>query len=231
MERLADIRRRIAVAAQNSGRKASDITLVGVTKTVDAARVAEFVSLGGEALGENRVQELVAKAAQLKEMGMSPQWHMIGRLQTNKVKAVVGLVVLIHSVDSLRLAREIDKRAADLGVRQDVLAEVNISGESTKAGLAPAEVAGFVKQLQEFPNIRLRGLMTLAPLVEHPEDSRYCFRKMKQLFIDISSFFKDNRYMDTLSMGMSGDFEIAIEEGANMVRIGTGIFGGRANTR
>jgi len=227
-ENLAEIKSQIARAAAKSGRKPEEITLVAVTKTVGAARVNEAVSLGVTELGENRVQELLTKYDEVP--GVS--WHMIGRLQTNKVKFIIDKVRMIHSLDSLRLAEEISRRAAAASLTMDALVEVNIGGEAQKGGVAPAELGEFVEKAALLPAIRLRGLMTVAPVVVKSEESRHYFREMRHLFIDIRQKSRHNESngkirFDTLSMGMTGDFAVAVEEGATMVRIGSGLFGAR----
>jgi len=230
-QNLIDIRRQIGLSALKSGRKPEDITLVGVTKTVGAERVREAAALGLTELGENKVQELLSKFEAVPDV----RWHMIGRLQTNKVRYVIDKAVMIHSLDSLRLAREIDGRAAAKSLKMDVLIEVNIGGEPQKGGVPPSELREFADTISEFPALRLRGLMTITPYVENAELSRHFFKKMYQLFVDIERRKRHNvdsaaeaaPLFDTLSMGMTNDFAVAIEEGATMVRIGTGIFGVR----
>lgn len=180
--------------------------------------------MGITELGENRVQELIAKLPLVKG---AVNWHLIGHLQTNKVRQIIDKVKLIHSVDSLRLAEEIDVRARQKNLSVDILIEINIGNEESKHGIQPDETTEFYKKLLKLENIKVCGLMTVAPYVENPEDNRVCFQKMRELFIDIKQSFHDNRDMKYLSMGMSNDYVVAIEEGANMVRIGTGIFGGR----
>ena len=224
LDRLGDVNRRIAAAVHRAGRRAGDIELVGVTKTVGVDMVAEFLKCGQVQVGENRVQEMLGKKAELEAMGFYPRWHMIGRLQTNKVKDVVGKVVLIHSLDSERLALEISRQSE--GFCQGVLLQVNIGEEASKGGVDPREALDFARMVHDTPNIGLRGLMAVPPAVEDKEESRYFFRKMHQLFIDIRASIDDNR-INTLSMGMSDDFEVAIEEGSTMIRLGSIIFGER----
>jgi len=223
-QNLAEINNRIAEAAAKFGTSASDIMLVGVTKTIDEARIAHLLECGVTNLGENRVQELLPK---IDALGEKPTWHLIGHLQSNKARQVVGKVALIHSVDSLSLAKEIDARATKAGIVQNILIEVNAAGEDTKFGLAPNDVCEFAKNITNFGNIRLNGLMTVAPFVENAENNRVYFKKMYELFVDIKQKINDNIDMKYLSMGMTNDYDIAIEEGANIVRIGTGIFGER----
>ena len=220
---LADIRARITRAAQKSGRSASDITLVAVTKTVDDQSIQQALAQGVQHLGENKVQELTSKAARISQLGHNPTWHMIGRLQTNKAKAAAQTAALIHSVDSFRLAQELSRRAT---APINILMQVNASGESTKAGTNIDSAKAFARDLQKLPNICLQGLMTIAPAVENPEENRFFFGIMYKISVDIQRDLDHNRYM-LLSMGMSSDYEVAIEEGSNIVRIGTGIFGER----
>ena len=215
---------RINGAAARAGRDPSDINLIGVTKTVDAARIKAAYDCGIENFGENRVQELCEKTDILD---MDCIWHLIGHLQTNKVKYIIDKVHLIHSLDSLELAKEISRRAQKLGRTMDVLVQVNVAGEDSKFGIRPDEAVGFVKEVSRMGNIRVRGLMTIAPLSADPEDVRWVFAGLGKLRIDISRENIDNVNMDYLSMGMSNDFEVAIEEGANMVRIGSALFGKR----
>ena len=224
-QNLAEINERIAQAAHKAGTKANDVMLIGVTKTIDEVRIAHLIECGVTNLGENRVQEMLPKMDALADL--QPTWHLIGHLQSNKARQVVGRVALIHSVDSLSLAQEIDKRAANAGVVQNILIEVNAAGEDTKFGLAPENVMEFAKNITNFGNIKLNGLMTVAPFVENSENNRIYFQKMYQLFVDIKQKINDNIDMRYLSMGMTNDYETAIEEGANIVRIGTGIFGER----
>jgi PLP dependent protein len=223
-ENLDNIYSRIKAAAEKSGRRAEDIKLLAVTKTVDVNRIKSVYNYGILDMGENRVQELLEKYDKLDQ---SCKWHLIGHLQTNKVKYIIDKVDMIHSVDSLELAREIDSRAAKLGKKINILLQVNVSGEESKFGINPNEVDEFVKIISTLGNISLRGMMTIAPYAENTESIRDVFKKLYKIYIDIKSEKLDNVSMDYLSMGMSNDFEVAIEEGANIVRIGTGIFGKR----
>jgi PLP dependent protein len=219
------INERISAAAKRSGRASSDIILIAVTKTVDAEQVREAFAAGVRHFGENRVQELALKRSQLD---LDCTWHFIGHLQGNKAKDALLHSRLIHSVDSLPLAAELDRRAGNMGIAADILAQINISGEETKSGIGPEEALGFVRSLAEFKNLRILGLMAIAGLVPDPEEARPEFRRMKHLFNDMAAGTdRPNVQMKYLSMGMSGDFEVAIEEGSNMVRIGTAIFGER----
>ena len=218
------INERIAAAAVRAGRRPEDIKLIAVSKTVGAASVKKALECGVENFGENRVQELCNKA---DIIDMKCNWHLIGHLQTNKVKYIIDRVKMIHSLDSMELAAEIQKRAEKAAKRIEVLVQVNIAAEDTKFGISPEKAAGFVRSLANMGNIKVRGLMTIAPLAENPEDVRWVFAGLRKLLIDISRENIDNINMDYLSMGMSNDFETAIEEGSNMVRIGTAIFGKR----
>lgn len=223
-ENAVQIRKKVRDAAEKSGRSLEDITLIAVTKTQGIEKIQHALQAGMLDLGENKVQELCEKYPLIDT---ECRWHLIGHLQTNKVKFIIDKVHMIHSLDRLDLADEIQKRAAKAGRTVDVLVQVNVAGEETKFGIAPEEASDFVKQLAVYPNLRVRGLMTVAPHVQNPEETRPVFRQLKKIFIDIRQENIDNINMDYLSMGMSNDYEIAIEEGANMVRIGTAIFGAR----
>jgi hypothetical protein len=221
---LEKIRENIKRAAEKSGRTEKDILLLGVTKTIDTDRIKELVELGVNELGENKVQEILSK---YDIIGSGVQWHLIGRLQTNKVKYIIDKVKLIHSVDSVKLLEEIDKRAKAANKVMDILIEVNVGNEETKGGICYDDVDSFVEKATEFDNIKVKGFMTVAPFVENPEENRKYFKKMNKLFVDNSKKINHNISMEYLSMGMTNDYEVAIEEGANIVRIGTGIFGKR----
>ncbi|MCD7854029.1 MAG: YggS family pyridoxal phosphate-dependent enzyme [Clostridiales bacterium] len=223
-ENLSEIYKNIEAAAKKSGRTADDIMLLGVTKTVDCERIQQLVDLGVKELGENRVQELMSKIDIIKG---DVNWHLIGSLQTNKVKYIIGRVKLIHSVDSLKLASEISKRSLAEGLVTDFLLELNVAEEESKHGFKAVELSDTIEKLKEFKGIRVKGLMTVAPYVENPENNRPVFKKMRELFIDIKAKNCDNIDMTYLSMGMTNDYVVAIEEGADIVRIGTGIFGKR----
>ena len=227
-ENLDDIYEKIKIAAEKSGRSANDIKLIAVTKTVDIDRIRNVYEYGMRDMGENKVQELMEKYDKLDQ---SYRWHLIGHLQTNKVKYIIDKVEMIHSVDSIALAKEIDARAAKIGRKMDVLLQVNVSGEDSKFGISPDEVHDSVEAISKLGNISLRGMMTIAPFAQNPQDIRPVFRKLYNIYIDIKREKIDNVTMDYLSMGMSNDFEVAIEEGANIVRIGTGIFGQRDYTK
>ena len=220
-ENVKSIKQRVAEAAVRSGRAPEDVRLCAATKMNDAARVREAIAAGVDICGENRVQELTEKFEQGAYEGCP--LHFIGHLQKNKVKYLVGKVQLIESVDCLELLETIDKRAKSMGLVQNVLLEVNIGGEEAKSGFAPDELARCLPQMGQFSSIRVRGLMAIPPICEKTEE----IRPMKQLFVDNGAKKYDNVSMDFLSMGMSADFETAIEEGANIVRVGTGIFGAR----
>lgn len=211
---------RLRKAAERSGRKAEEIRLICVTKEATVEEVKEAVSAGAREIGENRVQELLKKQGALK--GFLLIWHFIGVLQTNKVRKVVGNVSLIQSLDRISLAEEIEKRASQRNILQDVLVEVNISGEKTKHGISPQSLPQFLDKLEDFSHLRVRGLMTIAPYTE-PSETRPFFRKMRKLF-EKERERREN--FNILSMGMSNDFEVAVEEGSNMVRIGSAIFKG-----
>ncbi|MEA4972797.1 Pyridoxal phosphate homeostasis protein [bioreactor metagenome] len=223
-ENIASIREKINAAAKRAGRNAEDILLLAVSKTVDVPRIKAAVDCGLTSLGENRVQEIMDK---FEPMGENVKWHLIGHLQTNKVKYIIDKVVLIHSVESIKLAEEIDKQAKKQNVVADILVEINMADEGSKFGIKPNEAESFITEVSKFDNIRVRGLMTVAPNVENGEENRVYFRNMKQLLVDINAKKINNISMDVLSMGMTGDYETAVEEGATIVRVGTGIFGRR----
>lgn len=210
---LLRVRERIAAAAERAGRRPDDVLLIAVSKTMDADRVREAIEAGVVALGENRVQEAKAKVAAL---GHPVPWHLIGHLQTNKVKDALATFDVIQSIDRLDVARECDKRAGQV---LDVLLEVNVANEPQKSGFAPDEVAGALDTIAGLSHLKVRGLMAIPPVVERAEDSRPAFRALRAL--------AERHGLGDLSMGMSGDFEVAIEEGATMVRVGTAIFGPR----
>jgi pyridoxal phosphate enzyme (YggS family) len=223
-DNLKTVTDRIAAAARRAGRDPASVRLVVVTKTVDAARVREAVAAGAVILGENRVREARDK---IEQLGRIAPWHLIGRLQTNKAKYAVGLFDLIHSVDGLGLARELDKQAAKHGKVQDVLIEVSIAGEAAKAGVAVSEAATLVRDAAKLRHLSIKGLMTVPPYSEDPEDSRPYFRTLRELAERIAGEKIPGVSMRELSMGMSGDYAVAVEEGATMVRVGSAIFGER----
>jgi pyridoxal phosphate enzyme (YggS family) len=223
-DNLRTVRGRIEAAAARAGRHVSSIKLVVVTKTVDADRIRETLAAGALILGENRVQESREK---IEKLGRTASWHLIGHLQSNKAKYAVRLFDLIHSVDSIDLAKEIDRQAARLNKVQDVLIEVSIAGEAAKTGVAIGQTAALVREAARLQHISIKGLMTMPPFSDDPEDSRPYFRKLRELGTEIEKEKIAGVSMNELSMGMSGDFEIAVEEGATMVRVGTAIFGER----
>jgi pyridoxal phosphate enzyme (YggS family) len=223
-ERYLEIVENIADAAKQAGRAPQEITLLAVTKFVDAARVREALELGVRDAGESRVQELTGKLPLFEEYGA--RVHLIGQLQTNKVKYVIGRVSTIQSVDRLNLAQEISREAVKNGVVQDVLAEVNIGCEEQKGGVVPDELFRFLEIISALPNLRIRGLMCIPPDVGEGDARRY-FAHMRELFAKAEAFALPNARLDMLSMGMSGDYRAAIAEGSNMVRIGTALFGPR----
>ena len=224
-ENLAQVQERIARAAEKAGRDPGEILLVGATKMNDADRVREAIRAGLSCCGENRVQELLEK----KEAGAyeGAALHFIGTLQKNKAKYLVGLVSLIHSVDSEGLMQELSRQALKRGLVQDILLEVNTGGEASKSGFAPSELPAALEKAGQYSGIRVRGLMTIPPVCRSPEENLPYFRLLRQLFIDNGEKKYDNVIMDFMSMGMSGDFEAAIACGANIVRVGTAIFGVR----
>ena len=221
---LNEVRKNISEACARSHRDPSEVTLIAVSKTKPVSMLQAVYDCSQRHFGENKVQEMCEKMEVLPE---DIKWHMIGHLQTNKVKYIVGKTELIHSVDSLHLAQEIEKQAAKLDVIVPILIEVNIAEEESKFGIHKEETISLVREVAALPHIRIQGLMTIAPYVENPEDNRAYFRGIKQLSVDIARENIDNVSMDCLSMGMTGDYEVAIEEGATMVRVGTGIFGER----
>jgi len=221
---LEIIREKIEKAAIRSGRKFEDILLVAVSKTVEPERILKAIDEGVTDLGENRVQELTEK---YDIINRNCNWHLIGHLQTNKVKYIVDKVKLIHSVDRYGLAVEIDNRAKKIGKKVDILVQVNISGEQSKFGVSEREAPELIRKIAELENVRVRGLMTMAPFASNPETVRYVFAGLRKLSIDIEKENINNINMEYLSMGMSNDFEVAIEEGANIVRVGTALFGER----
>ena len=219
------LRAQIKIAAIKSGRNERDIALVAVTKTMSAQDIKIAFACGVTIIGENRVQELLIKLPQLDMTGRRAD--IIGHLQTNKVKSIIDKVTFIQSVDSLKLAQTIDSEAYKIGIIADVLCEINIGGEDTKAGVSPDALPKLLEGIEKMRSIRVSGLMAIPPISTEKEKSRYYFKQMYKLFIDIGSKKTDNINMNILSMGMSSDFDIAIEEGSNMVRVGTAIFGKR----
>ncbi len=211
-------------AADKAGRKPEDVLLIAVSKTKPEAAIRELYDYGVRDFGENKVQELCSKHESLPK---DIKWHLIGHLQRNKVKYIVDKVHLIHSVDSVRLAEEIQSEALKKNVVVNILIQVNVASEDSKFGLDTTETEEIVRTIASMPNIRIKGLMTIAPFVDDGEENREIFKKLKQLAVDIDGKNIDNVCMNVLSMGMSGDYTVAIEEGATMVRVGTSIFGER----
>lgn len=225
-ENLYHIQDRIAAACARVGRSQHDVNIVAVSKTVGADKILEAIDAGVEMIGENRVQEAWAK---FQEIGPSVQWHLVGHLQTNKVKQALQFFNVIQSVDSLHLASEISKRAVMLGCSVEVLVEVNTSGEESKFGQRPELVVDFVAQIAQLKNISVTGLMTIGAFLPDPEEVRPCFVKLRKLLERINTQKIENVKMRHLSMGMTNDFEVAVEEGATLVRIGRAIFGERVS--
>lgn len=223
-ENLINVENNIMKACEKAGRNRSEVTLIAVSKTKPVEMLQEVYDQGIRYFGENKVQEMCDK---MEVMPKDINWNMIGHLQTNKVKYIVGKTSLIHSVDSLKLAEEIQKQAIKNNVVVDILVEVNIANEETKFGISKEDAIQMVKDIAKLDHIKIKGLMTIAPFVENPEDNRLYFREIKQLSVDINNQNIDNVCMDILSMGMTGDYMVAIEEGSTMVRVGTGIFGER----
>jgi hypothetical protein len=221
---IAEVEKIIESECEKAGRDRNDVTLIAVSKTKPVEMLKEAYDYGCRDFGENKVQELVDKYEVLPK---DIRWHMIGHLQTNKVKYIVDKVFLIHSVDSLKLAREISKEAAKKKVDVDILIEVNVAGEETKFGTTCDTVKDLVREISKLANICIRGLMTIAPFVENAEENRVYFSKLKELAVDIDNENIDNVDMSILSMGMTGDYPVAVSEGATYVRVGTGIFGAR----
>lgn len=223
-EQYEEVQKKIEAACHRCGRDRSEVTLIAVSKTKPLEMLQEIYDLGERNFGENKVQELTGK---YEAMPKDIHWHMIGHLQRNKVKYIIDKVELIHSVDSLRLAKTISEEAEKHGCTAHILLEVNVAGEESKFGMTVEEVPGLAEEIALLPNIRIDGLMTIAPFVEDPEENRPVFRKLKKLSVDIKAKNINNVTMAVLSMGMTNDYEIAIEEGATMVRVGTAIFGER----
>lgn len=223
-ENLQSVEENIKKACEKAGRKREDVTLIAVSKTKPVEMLQEIYDQNIRNFGENKVQEMCDK---MEVLPKDIKWHMIGHLQTNKIKYIIGKTELIHSVDSLHLAQEISKQAVKHDVQTDILIEINIANEQTKFGIDAGDTIQLVREIAALPNIHIKGLMTIAPFVENPEDNRLYFRRIHQLSVDITKENIDNVNMDILSMGMTEDYMVAIEEGATMVRVGTGIFGER----
>ena len=223
-DHLQEVEEKICAACERAGRKREDVTLIAVSKTKPVETLKEAYDLGIRVFGENKVQEITQKYEALPK---DIHWHMIGHLQTNKVKYIIDKVDLIHSVDSLKLVQTIEKEAAKHGLVKDILIEVNVAEEESKFGLKTEEVIPFLEEISGLSHIRVRGLMTIAPFVENAEENRSIFADLHKLSVDIEEKNIDNVTVSILSMGMTNDYEVAIEEGATMVRVGTGIFGAR----
>ena len=221
---LRQVEENIKNACAKVGRSRNEVTLIAVSKTKPVEMLQTIYDLGPRDFGENKVQEMCDK---MEVLPQDIRWHMIGHLQTNKVKYIVGKTALIHSVDSLHLAEEIEKQASKKNLYVPILIEVNIAEEESKFGIHKEETVALVRQIARLPHLQIKGLMTIAPFVEDPEDNREYFKQIRQLSVDIAGQNIDNICMDVLSMGMTGDYMVAIEEGATMVRVGTGIFGER----
>lgn len=227
-ENYKQVLQQVESAAKTANRPSDEVLLIAVSKTKPEEDIQKLYDIGVRDFGENKVQELCTKYDSLPK---DIKWHLIGHLQRNKVKYIVDKVHLIHSVDSVRLASEIQNEAAKKNVFVNILVQVNVASEESKFGLDTSETEEIVKQIAVMPNIRIKGLMTIAPFVEDGEENREIFKKLKQLSVDIASKNIDNVCMNVLSMGMSGDYTVAIEEGATMVRVGTSIFGERNYNR
>ena len=223
-DNIRSVRERIQAACSRCGRSPEDVTLICVTKTMPVEDLRQAYEAGERCFGENRVQEINDKFPRLPQ---DIQWHMIGHLQRNKVKYLMDKAVMIHSVDSAALAQTISKEAVKAGRVMDILLEVNAAGEESKFGLTYSDVLPLIRQIAPLPGIHICGLMTVAPYTDDPETNRVFFRKLKELSVDIAGQSIDNVSMRILSMGMTGDFETAIEEGATHIRVGTAIFGSR----
>lgn len=223
-ENLVSVQKNIEESCERAGRNAEDVRLIAVSKTKPVGALKEAYEAGCRDFGENKVQELTEK---YEELPKDIRWHMIGHLQRNKVKYLVGRVYMIHSVDSVKLAEEISREAVKKNVTVPILVEVNVAGEESKFGTSVREAEMLVREIAALPGISVRGLMTIAPYVEKAEDNRQYFVNLRQLSVDIKKKNIDNVCMDVLSMGMTGDYSVAVEEGATYVRVGTGIFGER----
>lgn len=226
-ENYRNVQENIQRACEKVNRSVDEVTLISVSKTKPLSMLQEAYDCGAREYGENKVQEMTEKEGQLPK---DIHWHMIGHLQTNKVKYIAPYVHLIHSVDSLKLAQEINRQGEKCNRSIPILIEVNIAEEESKFGIKKDETISLVREISKLPHVAIKGLMTIAPFVDDPEDNRVYFRGIKELSVDIANENIDNVCMDILSMGMTGDYMVAIEEGATMVRVGTGIFGERDYT-
>ena len=220
----AEVKSRMEAACVRAGRDPKEVTLIAVSKTKPVSMLMEAYEAGARTFGENKVQEITEKFPQMPE---DAKFHMIGHLQTNKVGQVIDKAVLIHSVDSVHLAEKIEKEAAKRNMVKEILLEVNVAEEDSKFGLKMEEVIPTLEIIKTFPHVCVKGLMTIAPFVEDAEENRKYFKELYQLYVDIKTKNIDNGTMSVLSMGMTGDYEVAVEEGATMIRVGTGIFGSR----
>lgn len=225
VENYKRVQQNINQACKSVGRSPEEVMLIAVSKTKPLSDIEELVEDNVMEFGENKVQEIMDK---WEHVSKPVHWHMIGHLQTNKVKYIIDKVALIHSVDSLKLASVISKEAGKHQIVMPVLLEVNVAEEESKFGFKVEELYHTIEELASLPNIRIDGLMTIAPFVTNPEDNRIHFRRLKEIFVDINAKNIDNVNMHVLSMGMTGDYQVAIQEGATMVRVGTGIFGERS---
>ena len=223
-KQLQEVIQKIEAACQRVGRDPKEVTLIAVSKTKPAEMVEEAYRLGVRAFGENKVQEIAAKFPVLPQ---DIRWHMIGHLQTNKIRTLLGKTVMIHSVDSVHLAEKLEEEAARQNLTVDILLEINVAREESKFGFFLEEAEDAVMKIRDFTHLRICGFMTSAPFVENAEENRDVFKKLNHFYVDMKSKNIDNTNMSVLSMGMTNDYEIAIEEGATMVRIGTAIFGAR----
>lgn len=223
-DHLNEVRENIQKACEKAGRSPQEVTLIAVSKTKPLFMLEEAYEAGARDFGENKVQEILEKHPKMPE---DARFHMIGHLQRNKVKQVLPHAVLIHSVDSYRLAEQISQEAGKLGITAKILLEVNVAKEESKFGMMPEDVEEMAGQIAALPHLQIEGLMTIAPFVDDPEKNRPVFRKLYQLSVDIKKKNIDNVNMGVLSMGMTGDYQVAVEEGATMIRVGTGIFGAR----
>ena len=223
-DHLNEVRENIQKACEKAGRSPQEVTLIAVSKTKPLFMLEEVYEAGARDFGENKVQEILEKHPKMPE---DARFHMIGHLQRNKVKQVLPHAVLIHSVDSYRLAEQISQEAGKLGITAKILLEVNVAKEESKFGMMPEDVEEMAGQIAALPHLQIEGLMTIAPFVDDPEKNRPVFRKLYQLSVDIKKKNIDNVNMGVLSMGMTGDYQVAVEEGSTMIRVGTGIFGAR----
>ncbi len=224
-DNIAIVRKNIELACERAGRNPEEVTLIAVSKTKPLSDIEEVISTTDTRdFGENKVQEMVDK---YEKVSTPVNWHLIGHLQTNKVKYIVDKACLIHSVDSFNLAKTIEKEAVKRNVTANILIEVNVAEEETKFGVRCEEALPLIEQIKDLPHVKVKGLMTIAPFVENPEDNRVYFRTLRDLSLDIASKNIDNIDMSVLSMGMTNDYVVAVEEGATLVRVGTGIFGAR----